>query len=311
VPDGAGARPGGQRAVIEAARELCAAGRAFALTLVVEAEGSTYRKPGALALVADDGRRVGVISGGCLEPGLVELARAALAAREPRDTVFDTRSDDDLLFGSGSGCRGRMRLVALPVLPDALSPMLDAVLGVHDARRPARLALEMLAPRLGLQAEVTLRPPPLVLLLGAGPEAPPLLDVARTLGWYIWVADHRTGLLEDPRIQSADRLLAVRPGAVVSALADTEVDAAIVMTHTAEGDLAALAALAAADVRYVGLLGPPARRDELLARLTPAQRAALDGRLHAPVGLPLGGEGPEAIALAIAAEMQRELHRNP
>jgi xanthine dehydrogenase accessory factor len=309
VPDAAGARPGGQRAVVEAARELRAAGRAFALTLVVEAEGSTYRKPGALALVADDGRRVGVISGGCLEPGLVELARAALAAREPRDTVFDTRSDDDLLFGSGSGCRGRMRLVALPVLPDALSPMLDAVLGVHDARRPARLALEMLAPRLGLQAEVTLRPPPLVLLLGAGPEAPPLLDVARTLGWYIWVADHRTGLLEEPRLQAADRLIAARPEAALASLDGTPLDAAIAMTHTAQHDLSALAALAAREVRYVGLLGPPARRDELLARLTPAERAALEGRLHAPVGLPLGGEGPEAIALAIAAQMQSAFQR--
>jgi xanthine dehydrogenase accessory factor len=81
------------------------------------------------------------------------------------------------------------------------------------------------------------------------------------------------------------------------------------MTHTAEHDLAALAALAAHDARYVGLLGPPARRDELLERLTPAQRAALEGRLHAPVGLKLGGEGPEAIALTIAAELQREFHR--
>jgi xanthine dehydrogenase accessory factor len=302
---------GGQRAVIAAAREWRAAGRSFALTVVVEAEGSTYRKPGALALVADDGTQVGVISGGCLEPGLIALTQQAVLAREPRDTVFDTRTDDDLVFGSGSGCRGRMRVVALPVWPDAPSPALDAVLSVEASRRPARLALEQLAPSLGLALQVNIRPPPLAVLIGAGPEASPLLHIARVLGWSAWVADHRTGLLENPRIQSADRLLAVRPGAVVAALADTVVDAAIVMTHTAEGDLAALAALAAADVRYVGLLGPSARRDELLARLTPAQRAALGGRLHAPVGLPLGGEGPEAIALAIAAEMQRELHRNP
>ena len=104
APEGVLAAIGGQRAVVEAARELRAAGRAFVLTLVVAAEGSTYRKPGALALVAEDGRQVGVISGGCLEPGLVQLARAALAAGQPRDTVFDTRTDDDLVFGSGSGC---------------------------------------------------------------------------------------------------------------------------------------------------------------------------------------------------------------
>ena len=147
------------------------------------------------------------------------------------------------------------------------------------------------------------------LLLGAGPEASPLIGIARTLGWYVWLADHRTGLLEAPQLAAVDRVITARPDAALASLAGTPLDAAIAMTHTAEHDLAALAALAAHEVRYVGLLGPPARRDELLGRLTPAQRAALDGRLHAPVGLKLGGEGPEAIALTIAAELQREFHR--
>lgn len=299
---------GGQLAVVEAARQLRAAGRAFALTLVVEAEGSTYRKPGALALVADDGQRVGVISGGCLEPGLVELARAALAARNPRDATFDTRDDDDLVFGSGSGCRGRMRVVAWPVLPDVPAPMLDAVLALEQSRRPVQVPLSPLAPQLQLPAAVTLRPAPLVLLIGAGPEAPPLLAMARTLGWHAWVADHRTGLLESPPLRCADRLVAARPAQALAELAGTPLDAVIVMTHTFEGDLAALESLAARDVPYVGLLGPKLRRDELLARLTDAGRAALEGRLHAPVGMKLGGEGPEAIVLGIVAELQRELH---
>lgn len=309
MPEGARPALGGQRAVIEAASELRTAGRAFALTLVAEAEGSTYRKPGALALVAGDGHRVGVISGGCLEPSLIKLGLDALATAQPRDAVFDTRSDDDLLFGSGSGCRGRMRVVALPVMPGAPAPVLDALLTAHEEHRPARLALAALAPRLGLPVEVIVRPPPLVLLLGAGPEAPPLVGIARTLGWYVWLADHRTGLLEEPRLEAVDRVMVARPAAALSSLAGTHLDAAIAMTHTAEHDLAALAALAAHAVRYVGLLGPPARRDELLERLTPAQHAALDGRLHAPVGLKLGGEGPEAIALTIAAELQREFNR--
>ena len=100
---------GGQRGVIEAALALYGQGCAFALAMVVETEGSTYRKPGALALVAEDGRRVGVLSGGCLEPEVEMLGREALAAAAPRLKVFDTRSDDDLLFGSGSGCRRRKR----------------------------------------------------------------------------------------------------------------------------------------------------------------------------------------------------------
>jgi xanthine dehydrogenase accessory factor len=294
--------------VVEAARRLRAAGRAFALALVADTEGSTYRKPGALALVADDGGQVGVISGGCLEPGLVELAGAAIAAGQPRDTIFDTRSDDDLLFGSGSGCRGRMRVVALPVLPDAPSAIYDALVALHETRRPARLAWHELAPHLQPGQHVTLQPSPLVLLLGAGPEAPPLLSILRTLGWVAWLADHRPALLA-ARSRDADRVIEDRPAAALAALGNESPGAVLVMTHAAENDLAALRSLAARDTPYVGLLGPPARRDELLARLTAAERAALAGRLHAPVGLPLGGEGPEAIAIAIAAELQRAFHQ--
>ncbi len=294
--------------MVEAARRLRAAGRAFALTLVVDTEGSTYRKAGALALVADDGVQVGVISGGCLEPGLVELARAAIAAGEPRDTTFDTRSDDDLLFGSGSGCRGRMRVLALPVLPDAPCTVYDTLVALHESRRPALLAWHELATHLPPGAPVTLQPSPLVLLLGAGPEAPPLLGILRTLGWFAWLADHRPALLA-ARSRDADRIIEHRPAAALAALGDAAPDAVLVMTHAAEHDLAALQSLAMRDTPYVGLLGPPARRDELLARLTAAERAALAGRLHAPVGLPLGGEGPEAIAIAIAAELQRAFHR--
>jgi len=304
-PELGGAAPGGQRAVIEAALRLRAAGEAFALALVVEAQGSTYRKPGALALVAALGPRLGVISGGCLEPALDELARDALAAGAPREAVFDTRSDDDLVFGSGSGCRGRMRVIALPVQPGRPCAALEAIVAGFEQRQPVTLELPALAPGLFERGNVTLRPPPLLLLVGAGPEAPPLLSIARTLGWFAWVADHRDGLLGPGRVAEADRILRGRPAAALAEISGAAVDAALVMTHLAEHDLEALGILSRRETAYVGLLGPPARRDELLARLGAAERAALGPRLHAPVGLPLGGEGPEAIALAIAADLQR------
>jgi xanthine dehydrogenase accessory factor len=79
------------------------------------------------------------------------------------------------------------------------------------------------------------------------------------------------------------------------------------MTHTAANDREALAALARRAEPFVGLLGPPARRDELLAELDPGARVALTPRLHAPVGIRLGGHGPEVLALSICAELQRFL----
>jgi xanthine dehydrogenase accessory factor len=76
------------------------------------------------------------------------------------------------------------------------------------------------------------------------------------------------------------------------------------MSHNFGIDAQHLHFCARSDVGYIGLLGPPARRDALLTELG-ADADRLRGRLHAPVGLDLGGSGAEAIALAIAAELQQ------
>ena len=331
---------GGNRAVLARAVALRALGRPFALALVTDTEGSTYRKPGALALVAEDGERVGAISGGCLEPALDELARSVLAKDRIGVAIFDTRGEDDLVFGSGSGCRGRMRVLAWPVTAtprplfdkllaaqaDGVSLELALVVDEADAGRglawrddeeagaPDPLADSLRNADDGLHtwedttfARLHIPPPPQLLLLGAGPEAAALLQLARTLGWYSTVADHRPALLDATRLRDADRRHESRPASFLASLA-REPDAVLVMSHLASTDLEALKALALTDVPYLGLLGPPGRRDELLAQLTPKQREALQSRLHAPVGLPLGGDGPEAIALAIAAGLQRHFN---
>jgi len=340
---------GGARGVVEAARAWRAAGEAFALSLVVGTEGSTYRKPGAIAAVAADGRRHGAISGGCLEPALVELAQQALRDGRARAATFDTRGEDDLVFGSGSGCRGLMRVVAFPVLSTSVlstagTRLFDALDAAHARGEPLRIALlpgDDAAPGRGLVrcggvevaldplddatstslraaldgaaspghiAVFSILPPPRVLLLGAGPEVLPLLRFAHALGWRCSVADHRSGLLDAALGAGAEQVLPMRPAPALVQLAVERFDAVLAMSHLASADLAALQVLATREVDYVGLLGPPPRRDELLGQLGPGQRDALHGRLHAPVGLALGGEGPEAIALAIVAELQRHFH---
>ncbi|MBY4597579.1 XdhC family protein [bacterium BD-1] len=311
--------PGGLRGALAAAQAHRAAGTPFALALVTDTEGSTYRKAGALALVAADGTRTGTISGGCLEPALEALCQDAIARGQPGVAVFDTRDDDDLLFGSGSGCRGRMRVLAWP-LPGPGDALFDALLAAHATGGALSLAVGVEAATLGAlrfdgtapEGFLPLRIAPVrrLLLLGAGPEAPPLLRLAHTLGWETTVADHREGLLRAARLPEAHALLALKPAATLEA-SPRAPDAALVMTHLASADLEALRALSTLAVPYVGLLGPPGRRDELLAELDGTQRAALLPRLHAPAGLFLGGEGPEAIALAIAADLQRHFHAPP
>jgi xanthine dehydrogenase accessory factor len=295
---------GGTRGVIEAGLRLRVQHTPFALCIVVDTEGSTYRKRGAVALVSSAGERVGTLSGGCLEPALEALGREALAANAPRLAELDTRRDDDLVFGSGSGCRGLMRVLALPVVEEGAATF-AALATAHAAGLPFTLSLHECAPTLFDRGDVTIAPAPQLLLFGAGPELPPLARCARALGWRLAVIDARQSLLGPLRLAEVDSWVCARPAAGWLQLALPRVDAAIAMTHTASGDLEALQVCADSEARYIGLLGPPARRDELLASLAAEQVRALHTRLHAPVGLNLGGDGPETIALSIAAELQQ------
>lgn len=80
------------------------------------------------------------------------------------------------------------------------------------------------------------------------------------------------------------------------------------MSHHLLSDLAYMRSLAATPIPYIGLLGPAPRREKLLADLG-QDAAALIPRLHAPVGLPLGGRSPESIALAIVSQLHAFVHR--
>src|SRR5215831_9170078 len=92
-----------------------AAGRALALGVLVHTAGSTYRKPGALILIAANGEYAGLISGGCLEEDLREHARSVIAGGIARSLRYELRSAEDLLWGLGLGCEGAMQMLLLPL----------------------------------------------------------------------------------------------------------------------------------------------------------------------------------------------------
>jgi xanthine dehydrogenase accessory factor len=339
--------PGGHRGMLTAVRDLRQRGQSFVVCLVVLTKGSTYRKAGALAaVVSGDGTQRGVVSGGCLEPDLALAALRVLNAQAPEIIAIDTESDDDVVFGSGSGCRGRMSVLLVPVLAGTSPPLLNALETADQGRLPLKLALAIEGPlrshgwcwcgsevfslgtgppgllqlkdeasgehhlllggRDTLCAVLTVRQVPRVILVGAGPELPALLRIGREMGWHLTVIDHRAAAIHKYAGHS-DHSIVARPAAGLAQLAEQAYDGVVVMTHTAANDLEALIALSLRTERYIGLLGPPARRDELFKQLDPAQQAALAGRVRSPVGLNLGGDGPEVLALSIAAELQQFL----
>jgi xanthine dehydrogenase accessory factor len=144
--------------------------------------------------------------------------------------------------------------------------------------------------------------PPRILLLGAGPDAAPVVDFAARLNWKVTLADHRAAYAVTAHFPSAERVVHAGPEVLAGALELAQFSAAVVMSHHHVADLGYLRALAGTSIPYVGLLGPAARRERLLAELGDGARALRD-RLHSPVGLPLGGRAPESIALAIIAQL--------
>ncbi len=147
-----------------------------------------------------------------------------------------------------------------------------------------------------------------LLLIGGGPDAMPVVELGATLGWRVTVVDHRPAYADAARFPRARRVLLSTPSQLAQHLDLALFDAAVIMSHHIATDRAALEALAVTQIPYVGLLGPASRRQRLLHELGTATAAKFGARLHAPVGLELGGRDPASIALGIAAEIQAHLH---
>lgn len=244
------------------------------LVTVVRTEGSTYRRAGARVVISEDGKAVGAISGGCLERDLAERVRTWLADLAPRVIRYDSTRADDLVFGLGLGCRGVLDLLVEPFDADHVPPLM------RDFRWNGREPVEWTTTLPGGEVMIEIiRPEPAIVVFGGGPDVEPVVRLAQQIGWRVDVVTTR-----DP----------IDVG---------EYDAAVVMTHNFLRDVDILRMLHASPLRFIGLLGPGTRGDELLAEIG----AHRDSRIHSPVGLDLGSETPEEIALSIVAEIQQVL----
>lgn len=155
-----------------------------------------------------------------------------------------------------------------------------------------------------------LEPTPRVLVLGGGLDAEPVVRSIVGLGWRVTLQDHRPAYIEKGNFSGAERVLCEPASELAQHVDLGRIDAVIVMSHHLATDRCYLEQLARSDVRYIGLLGPIDRRRRIVADLG-AQAEALEGRLHGPAGLPLGGRGPAAIALSIVAHMHAVLLKAP
>lgn len=295
------------------------------LATLVKVEGSSYRRAGARLLRLADGTRLGSISGGCLEEDILTRAGRVSVSGEPETVIYDTTSENDLVWGVGMGCHGVVR-VLIERLPENVS-WARTLADNFSRRQTTHLAVAYgekgVAP-LGtsLAAEVpssvptvfleTITAPTHLCVFGAGDDAQPLVRLAKELGWFVSIADPRAAFATVERFPVADRVVIGPPEELPTRANIDSETVAVVMTHHYVHDVPLLRALLPLQLPYLGLLGPRKRADKIISdlttdgtQITQEQRA----RLHAPVGLDLGADAPEQVALAITAEIQAVLTR--
>jgi xanthine dehydrogenase accessory factor len=317
------------------------AGGQGVLVTLVRAEGSSYRRTGARLLAAGSAL-AGTISGGCLETEVVR--RAPWIVREGAAVErYSMQFDDTTEVPFGLGCGGVLHLLFEPLgtaEADALLEALTSSLAGHvrtvvhflpgSGRGLRRLVLDEGSEVLFRSAALTdekiacarelhpgqdydgrfverLEPPQRLFLFGAGDDACPLVDFAAALGWRITVADGRANMAQARRFPRAERVEVVEDEGSLEGFGIGLADAVVLMTHSFVQDRHLLTQTLPREPRYLGLLG--ARHRSSLLVHEAALHLGLDvatccERVHAPVGLDLGGDGPEAIALAIVAEIQ-------
>lgn len=319
-------------------------GGADVLVTLVRVEGSSYRPPGARLLTSSaPPSYAGTISGGCLESEVIR--RAAWVSR--KGAILDrysTAFDDTAEIPFGLGCGGTVELLLEPAnSPEAealLQAMEDSLSG-RETRvitffpgggRPLRrlildCANEIIFASVALTAEKitcagslapgifyegrfveSLQRPQRLFIFGAGDDAKPLAEMATLLGWSVTVADGRNQLARASRFPGAEQVTTVTSP---QSLGVGSLDAVVLMTHSYEQDRDLLAATLPIGPKYLGILGSRHRTSLLLTEVASTLArsvASCCGEVFAPIGMDLGGEGPEAIALAILAEVQSVLH---
>lgn len=285
-------------------------------------DGPTVKR---YSTAADDGDRpYGSGCGGAVTL-LMERSATARVLLSAQDSAFRSRSPiavATIVEGPRMGVRAVVETASASAQKESLSGLaelafkrgrsMESVFAVDGAQ--TRVWCDFRPARTGLW------------VFGAGDDAQPMVRLAKELGWFVGLADGRLHLATRERFPLADEIRVLKVTELTGQTAQLlgairPRDAAVLMSHSFEQDSRVLAALLAGGVRvgYLGVLGPQSRTRELLAEaasITGLAQERIAGQteqwltqVYAPMGLDLGAEAPETIAISIVAEIQKVLTR--
>jgi xanthine dehydrogenase accessory factor len=326
---------------LDSALAWARAGEPVAVATVTRTWGSAPRPSGSQMFVRGDGLFAGSVSGGCVEAAVIGESQAALSDGRIRNLSFGIANED--AWAVGLACGGTIEIHVTPLAAEEASQLLGAVAQARDDNRPLVWATDLNDPRhhlidpaaapdsaLGQAAReaalhdrsgaaqangagwfLTVFNPALdLVVIGAVHIAQPLVEIARIAGHAVRVIDPRARFAADARFPGLD-LIRAWPDEALAAAPLTARSAMVALTHDPKVDDPALAAALRSPAFYVGALGSRQTHARRLERLK-AQGFSAEAvaRIRGPIGLNIGARSPAEIAIAILAEITRDLREN-
>ena len=326
--DGVGA--GG---VLGLALDWYEAGQAVAIATVVETWGSAPRPTGSQLAIRGDGHMEGSVSGGCVE-GVV-IVEALDAIEDGAARLLEFGVSDDEAFAVGLACGGRIRVLVEPLSGAGRGAMpidmLRDLVAKMQARQPVAYVAQLSSgdrhvagadaypdrfrlDRSGVEEDgetfVTLHNPPLRMIVVGGVHiAQHLIPMAKACGFEPLLVDPRPAFGSPDRFPDTAISDAWPDEALQAAQPDTRT-AVVTLTHDAKLDDPAIKAALRTSVFYLGCLGSKRTHAKRVERLKADGFTDTDiARIHAPVGLDIGGGSPGEIAVSVMAQITLTLRQ--
>ena len=304
------------------------------LAMIVNVEGSAYRKEGSWMLFQQDGTQFGVISGGCLENDLQSRARDLFETEKVEVIQYDLSAEDDLGWGRGAGCNGGVsvlirdidrqfrRFLSLmqqqlldkePVLFIQSMNMFNDYSGItqnghrygsQEDEMPGKMHATIPFQHQAGQEIIhgknvyvqLIWPEPSLYIIGAGADARPLALLAHSVGYAVHLLDWRQSLCNEIHFPTASTFQIGDVGKLVETIRYSPLDSIVIMTHDFQRDMNIMQKVRHTPLLYLGILGSKKRTQRLIDGVIPEW-------IHSPIGLSIGADGPEEIAVSIVAEL--------
>lgn len=238
------------------------------------------------------------------EPNAINLFETLLAKKEPvaLATVFSNSryTGEKLLLNRHkeiviSFSDQRMNALVLPDLANVLESGKSGAKTYPFDGDSVEVFIELIQPAISL------------MIFGGGFDARPVSQLAKTLGWEVTVTDECVAHIAPVFFPHADKLSLCQREFVDRDFNITPYTACVLMSHNYEYDRDVLKKLISSPAPYIGILGPRKRFDKMIKEFA-AEGIELSGddlhRIHSPIGLDIGAEAPDEIALSIVSEIQ-------